>query len=53
MSLFYDSHMVFIDMCHNGTLVQAHPILWKMYPLVLFVPVGISSPHYNMGVSPI
>ena len=53
LSLFYDSHILFNHMCPNGTLVQDHPILWKLYPLVLFVPGGISFLHYNMVVIPI
>ena len=50
--LFYDCHMIFNHMCPNGTLVQDHPILWKLYPLVLFVPGGISFLHYNIVVIP-
>ena len=53
VSLFYESCMLFVHMCPNGTLVQANAILWKLYPLVLFLPGGIYFPHYNMGVSPI
>ena len=53
VSLFYESCMLFVHMCPNGTLVQAHPILWKLYLIFIFIPGGISFPHYNMGVSPI
>ena len=53
LSLFFDSHMIFTHMCPNGTLAQDHPILWKLYPLVLFLLGGISFPRYNMLVIPI
>ena len=53
LSLFYDSHTIFIHMYPNGTLVQAHPILWKLYLIFIFLPGGIFFPHYNMKVSPI
>ena len=53
LSLFCDSHMIFNNMCSHGNLVQAHAILWKLYPLFVFIPGGISFPHYNMVVIPI
>ena len=51
--LFCDSHMIFNNMCPNGNRFQDHAILWKLYPVFVFLPGGISFPHYNMGVRPI